>query len=153
MKEKLIKLLATGFGFGYAPRASGTLGSLWGVLFFYLLKDQSRFYLFFLAVAVTAVGIGISGKAEVLFKKKDSGFIVIDEVAGQLITYLFISYSLTNLILGFIFFRLFDVIKLFPANRAQAKLPGGWGVMMDDVVAGVQAGLVLLILNLVRTHV
>lgn len=100
-----------------------------------------------LAVLFTGVGIVVSTEAEKIFGKKDAPTIAIDEVAGQLITYLFVPYSLIHLIAGFVLFRLFDILKIFPARWAQDNLPRGWGVVGDDVVAGVQAGVLLYLLS------
>ena len=155
----LIKIFSSAFGLGYVPKAPGTAGSLLGVLIFYLyvlvsLHEPGPFNFFlFLAftVGLTIISIFVSDKAEKIFGEKDCQKIVIDEVVGQMVTYLFVIYFLQadvivgfgfNLLLGFVLFRIFDVVKIFPANRAQ-NLPGGWGVVADDVVAGVQAVLVL----------
>lgn len=76
---------------------------------------------------------------------------MIDEVAGQMITYLFVPFSWFNLLVGFGLFRLFDILKLFPANWAQDNLSSGQGVMGDDIVAGLQAGLLLSAIHLIAT--
>src|SRR3989338_5390813 len=125
----------------------GTCGSLLGVLLFTLLRNQPKGYLVGLAVLVTLVSIVIAHQAEKVFGKKDAQTIVIDEVAGQLITYLFIPFTLTNLVVGFVLFRLFDIIKLFPARWVQDNMRGGLGVVGDDVVAGVQGGVLLYLLS------
>lgn len=143
MKKTITKILATGLGLGYLPKAPGTFGSLWGVLIFWLLRDQPWSMLALTAIGITLLGILVSGWAEDVFGKKDCQMIVIDEVAGQLFAYLFVPFSLTNLLLGFLLFRLFDVLKVFPANWAQDHFKGGFGVVGDDVVAGLQAGVVL----------
>jgi len=91
----------------------------------------------FSAIVATLVSVFLAGKAEKLFGH-DAGKIVIDEWAGMLITLIAVPFSLTNYITAFIAFRFFDVVKIYPANAAE-KLPSGWGVTADDVVAGVQA--------------
>ena len=125
----------------------GTCGSLLGVLLFYLLRNEPKSCLIGLAVLVTLIAIVIAHQAEKVFGKKDAQTIVIDEVAGQFITCLFASYSLIHLITGFILFRLFDVTKIFPARWIQDNIRGGLGVVGDDVVAGVQGGIVLFVIG------
>ena len=83
-----------------------------------------------------------SGRAEKISGITDPSFVVIDEVAGQLITLFLLPFSWKILIAGFILFRVFDVIKPFPARRAE-KLHGGWGIMMDDVLAGLYGNILL----------
>lgn len=143
MKKSITKILATGLGLGYLPKAPGTIGSLWGVLLFWLFRDQTWSTLALATIGITLLGILVSSWAEDVFGKKDCQMIVIDEVAGQLCAYLFVPFSLPHLVLGFLLFRLFDVLKIFPANWAQDHFKGGFGVVGDDVVAGLQAGLVL----------
>jgi len=137
MKKLIVKAVASGFGAGYAPFASGTLGSIlpWFIAFYLIRGDQ--FMLAVAAVLTTLISIWSAGEAENYFGH-DSKRIVIDEWAGMLITLLFVPYSLTNYLIGFIVFRALDVIKIFPARQAE-KLPGGWGVTMDDVVAAIQS--------------
>lgn len=141
--NKISQFLATGLGVGYIPVAPGTFGSLWGVLFFYFFHSWPSSRLKITALLLSVAAIVIAHLAEKAFHQKDCQKIVIDEVAGQLVTYLFVDYSLYNLALGFVLFRLFDVAKIFPANWAQNHLPGGLGIVVDDLVAGVQAGALL----------
>jgi phosphatidylglycerophosphatase A len=144
--HKIIRLLASGFGLGYAPVAPGTFGTLLGSLFFFTLRYQFPhpvpwFVRFSLVVAV--VSIAIAHLAEKSYGRKDCQHIVIDEVAGVLFCYAFLPYSTFNLVMGFILFRLFDVAKIFPAKWSQDNLPGGLGVVADDLVAGAQGGIIL----------
>lgn len=147
MRTIVVKIVATAFGVGFSPYLSGTCGSVLGVGLFYILRDQPRGVLSLVAFLITLVGIVVSFDAERVFGVKDSPRIVIDEVAGQLVTFLFVPYSLVHLVAGFLLFRFFDILKPFPARWAQDHLPGGMGVMMDDVIAGMQAGLLLLLVN------
>ncbi|OGP09360.1 MAG: hypothetical protein A2048_09425 [Deltaproteobacteria bacterium GWA2_45_12] len=147
LKKSLIKFLATAFGAGYVPKIPGTIGSLWGVLLFYILSAYPFWYQILVTLAVCVLSIPLSHEAEKIIGTKDAKQICIDEVAGQLVTYLFVSYSLPNLVMGFVLFRLFDILKIFPANWAQDELPGGMGIATDDIIAGIQAGLVLLIVG------
>lgn len=146
MKEKFIELLATGFGSGNAPAAPGTAGTVVGV-FFYLLLAVLPWpaYLFFLLV-FTAAAIYLAQEAEIIFRKKDAPCIVIDEVVGFLWTMFCVPPTIAGVILGFFLFRFFDILKPFPARLIQDKLFGGYGVVGDDVMAGIYGNLVLQML-------
>lgn len=137
MKNNLAKFIATGFYSGYMKPYPGTWGTIpaWLIAFF-LIKGNLPILL---AVCLVTLLISIwsAGEAENIFGH-DSRKIVIDEWAGMFVTLLFVEYSLTNYIVGFIAFRAFDVIKLPPAIQFE-KLPRGWGVTMDDIAAGVYA--------------
>lgn len=144
---KFAKVLATGFGLGLLPKAPGTFGSLWGPFLFYIFRFESQLWWIALTPLVVVISIWSAHVAEKIWQKKDDQRIVIDEVAGMWVTYCFVSFTSEDLILGFLFFRFFDVLKLFPARLAQDRLPGGLGVVADDLVAGVQAGFTLLLVH------
>ena len=149
MKSKIIKLLATSFGLGNAPVAPGTFGSLPGLLIAWYLSAQSQIIFWVVATVIAITAIVVSQMAEEVYASKDAQTIVIDEVAGQVLTFFLVPALTWPLILvGFIAFRFFDVVKLPPANWAQDKLPGGWGVAGDDLIAGLQAGVVLYLVQL-----
>ena len=141
-------------GVGYLPLAPGTWGSLVGVGIFLLLtrviagNALVAMVLVFIIV-VTAVGTWAATRTEGLSGRKDPGKVVVDEVAGQLIALfpltLFTSWSTMAVIVSFILFRFFDIVKPYPANRLQ-ELNGGAGVMFDDLVAGVYAAVIVSII-------
>jgi phosphatidylglycerophosphatase A len=139
----LIKLICTVFFLGYLPLMPGTFGSLAGLAIFLFVTDM-RWGLVALAVSL-ALGFLLSGKAERLFGRKDSSHIVIDEVAGMLITLLFVPHTIPLALIGFLMFRIFDTLKPFPAGRLQ-HLKGSTGVMIDDIIAGLYANLVLQVI-------
>ncbi|MDO8462578.1 MAG: phosphatidylglycerophosphatase A [Deltaproteobacteria bacterium] len=139
--KKLILLLSSGLGVGYLP-SPGTIGSLWGVLLFFWLKNLPPFLYGFTLLTFILVSVFIADQAEELFEDKDSSKIVIDEVVGMMIALSFLPWDFKNLLLGFLFFRLFDIFKPFPLRRLE-NLSGGWGVVMDDVGAGIMANLAL----------
>ena len=146
----MVTSLATGFGTGYAPFASGTVGSVppWLIAYFLIANDQ-----LVLAIATlvsSIVSIWIAGQAESYFGH-DSKKIVIDEWAGMFFTLIFIPYSLTNYLIAFFVFRALDVVKIYPARKSEG-LPGGWGVTMDDVIAGVQSNIVTQIIIFIIAH-
>ena len=139
--------MGTGLGVGYSPFIPGTIGSLWGVILYLLIWRVSPHFLSQAVVLIIILGVGIwiSGKCEKYLKVKDHSCIVIDEVGGFLMSMLFFPFSLRFLIIGFILFRLFDIIKPFKIGRI-GKLSQGWGIMLDDVAAGVLANLLLRVI-------
>ena len=142
--DQVVRFFATGCGLGNLPKAPGTFGSLWGPLLFFILFVPHQPWIYAaLAFLGSLISIVIADLAEQSYGEKDCQKIVIDEVAGMLLTYLWIPFSWPNAILGFLLFRLFDVVKLYPANWAQARLKGGLGVVADDLVAGLQACAIL----------
>ena len=147
MIDRLAKLTATGMYSGYSPLVPGTVGTIpaWLIAFLLIRGDPS--ILAVVAAAVFIVSVWSAGKAEQMLGH-DSKKIVIDEWAGMFLALLFVPYSFGNYLIAFFAFRAFDVIKLPPAARAE-KLPGGWGVTMDDVVAGIQANVMTQVVLLV----
>ena len=142
-----IKLLATWGGSGYSPFASGTVGTLAAIPFYlWLARLPTTLYLFTL-IAFFFLACWVSGKAEIIFEEKDSGKIVIDEVVGYLVTMTAIPYDWRYIVAGFFLFRLFDVVKPPPANWFDSKLKNGYGVVLDDVAAGVYAWVCLFALS------
>ncbi len=139
-----LALFLASFGYvGFFPIAPGTAGSLAALGLFALVRwvGMPAFELGMIGV-VLAAGIWAANGAERALARKDPGPIVIDEVLGMLITLALLPVSLTGIAVGFVLFRLFDVVKPFPADRME-RLPGGLGVMMDDAVAGLYAHLAL----------
>jgi phosphatidylglycerophosphatase A len=141
-----VVLLATGCYAGRIPVASGTFGTLVAIPFCFLLSMLSPFQGGLFIAIFAGLSIWISGKAEKIFKEKDSGFIVIDEMAGFLVTLFLIPWSTKTLVGGFLLFRLMDIVKPFPVRRLEAGLPGGWGVVGDDLLAGLYANIALRVL-------
>lgn len=137
--------LATGGYVGYAPFASGTFGSLVGLPIVYLLSKTHWYAATVLAATLILGSVWVAHLAEQQLNAKDPGCIVIDEVAGMCVTMLYIPLTLTTGTAGFLLFRLFDVIKPPPVRQMEKMLKGGWGVVMDDVVAGVMANISLRI--------
>jgi phosphatidylglycerophosphatase A len=132
--------LATGGGSGYAPVASGTVGSAVGLGLWLALVRLSPVGYALACVGVVLVGIWAAGRAENLLGRHDDGRITIDEIAGMLVSLAWLPARPEVAGLGFVLFRIFDIWKPFPARRAE-RLPGGFGVMADDLVAGAYANL------------
>jgi len=144
-KDKWVRVLATGFGTGLSPVAPGTAGTLAGVLICLASYPLPWLFRFFFVVAISAVSIYVAGEAEKLYKNTDDQRIVIDEIAGYQVAMLPVAVTGLNLLTAFVLFRLFDIWKPFPLKHFQ-KLPGGWGVVADDLGAGVYAGILMLII-------
>jgi phosphatidylglycerophosphatase A len=141
---KISTLLATGLYTGYFPFAPATFSTLVLGIPLYLLVSRLNFYWYgFLLLPFTMVAVRLSDTAEKIFQKKDCSFIVIDELAGFLITMFMVPQSITTVILGFFLFRFFDIVKPPPANFFNKRKKGGFDVVLDDVFAGIYANLVL----------
>jgi phosphatidylglycerophosphatase A len=138
-------ILATGFGVGYSPIAPGTLGTLLAIPIYYFLSELS-FPLYELTlITFFFLSSWISEKAENYFGKKDDPRIVIDEMMGFFIAMLWVTKTPFFILVGFILFRVFDIFKPFPIRRFE-KVRGGFGVVLDDVMAGIYANIILHVL-------
>ena len=135
------RLISSGMYVGYIPVAQGTAGSLWGPALCLIVPAERLKWLWLFIPALFFIGVWSSYRCEE-FWGHDPGRVVIDEIVGMLVTLAFLIPSFKILITGFIFFRLFDIIKPPPVKLSE-KLPGGWGIMMDDIIAGIYAHLVL----------
>jgi len=135
------------FGIGFIPIASGTFGSLAGLLIGYILY-LINFNLFFIIIPLLFIfGVIASNTYQKQTGEKDSSVIVIDEVVGQLIAMIFVVDNLTLVLCSFIIFRIFDIFKPWPASYADKKMDGGLGVMLDDVFAGIYAAIVIYLIG------
>ena len=172
MSNRLVKIIATFFYVGYLPLIPGTFGSVAALLLFLILPELMAlvignqtiaFWLMVLALgnqtiafwlivqcAFLAVfmflGFYFSGKAEKLFNSKDPKYIVIDEVGGMFLTFLFVPLDFRLLLIGFLLFRVLDIVKPYPADKLQ-NFPGSAGIMLDDIVAGIYANVILQVLS------
>jgi phosphatidylglycerophosphatase A len=141
---KLNKIIASIFGIGYL-KGGGTYAALVTCGFIWLLWQnpvlQNPLYLLIITIVITLLGVYVSNKVEPDWGE-DSSRVVIDEVAGMLISILFIPANIYFLLAGFILFRFFDIVKPLYIRKMEA-LPSGTGVMMDDVLAGVYSNILL----------
>jgi phosphatidylglycerophosphatase A len=142
-----IKLLATWGGSGYAPVASGTFGTLAAIPFYLALAKLSLPLYLVTVTAFFFLACWVSGRAEIIFQQKDSGKIVIDEVVGYLVTMIAIPCEWRYILAGFLFFRFFDIVKPPPARWFDRELKNGYGVVLDDVAAGLYALICMLVLT------
>lgn len=143
---RLAIFLATGAYSGYFPVAPGTAGSLVGLLLFAALRRIGFPLPELVAIVLLfAAGVWAATEAERYFGREDPGPVVLDEVVGMLVTLVFIPVSWIGALAGFVAFRVFDVVKPYPANRLE-HLGGGMGIMADDVMAGIYAHLAVRVL-------
>jgi phosphatidylglycerophosphatase A len=134
--------LATGFGSGYSPFAPGTAGSLVGLALLWPLARLAPEWQVAVTAATFLVGTLAAGHVAARAGIEDPGIVVVDEIVGQWVSLLFLPLSPATLALGFLLFRVFDVVKPWPARQLEA-LHGGLGIMTDDLMAGIYANLLL----------
>jgi phosphatidylglycerophosphatase A len=141
-------LLAFGFGSGLAPKAPGTFGTLAAIPIYLLLQPLPLWLYLLLTLAGFIAGIWICEQTSKDLGVHDHAGIVWDEIIGYLLTMSFVPFSLWWLVIGFGLFRLFDILKPWPIGWLDRRVAGGLGIMLDDLVAGLFAGLVMLLMNL-----
>ncbi len=151
MINRFIIILATGLGVGYSPVLPGTVGTLLAIpIYIFLSEIPSPIYELTL-IGFFFLSVWISERAEQFFGKKDDRRIVIDEMMGFFLTLIWLEKTQHTIVMGFILFRFFDIIKPFPIRRLEKKWRGGYGVVLDDVMAGVYANIVLHLISLYFT--
>jgi phosphatidylglycerophosphatase A len=142
-----VHLVACGFGSGLAPYAPGTFGTAVGVLVYLALTPLDLVYYLAAVAALSAAGIWVCGRAAADFGVHDHPAIVWDEVVGYLVTMIAVPPGVLNVLLGFVLFRLFDILKPWPVRVADRRVPGGFGIVLDDLLAGLYAALALQLLH------
>lgn len=144
----LVKLLATAGGAGYSPIAPGTCGTAVTVPLVWALSALPIWQWALVCVAITLLAIAVAHQADRVWETHDSQRIVIDEVAGYCITMMFVDRDhWAPLAVGFVVFRFFDIVKPPPVRWLDQNLPGGWGVVLDDALAGVMGAVVMVALG------
>ena len=143
MRNFLIKSFVTVLGIGYLPFAPGTWATAVGVAIVYGLGSNLAVYTIVLLVLL-AFGVMASGVIEKQLNQKDPGIVVIDEVVGVMIALWGLPLIWSVMICGFFLFRAFDMFKIYPINKLEAQ-SGGWGIMLDDCMAGVYTNIILRI--------
>jgi phosphatidylglycerophosphatase A len=148
--SKVAWAIATWFGCGLIPRAPGTMGSLGAIPLYLLVARQGRIGVAVAAFLVTAVGVWAASVVARELGKKDPQIVVADEVAGLLVTMLPMrEVSWLAVVIGFALFRLFDVFKPWPIRKLE-QLPGGWGIVLDDIAAGLFGAAVMAALRFAK---
>jgi phosphatidylglycerophosphatase A len=134
--------IATGFFSGYFPFASGSFGSLVALLVLFIPVETSSIYFFSMVAVVFFLGVISSGIVATSIDISDPSVVVIDEFVGMWIAIAFLPKTFIMIVFVFVLFRLFDIWKLFPARQLE-NVRGGWGIMLDDVAAGMYANIVV----------
>jgi phosphatidylglycerophosphatase A len=145
---KLARLLATWFGCGFAPKGPGTFGTLGAIPVYLLAAHWGLVGVGVAAIAATLVGVWSASVVARELGLKDPQIVVIDEVAGFLVTMLGTRASLPAVLAGFVLFRLLDITKPWPIRRIE-RLPSGWGIVLDDVAAGALAAAAMASLRVI----
>ena len=146
--EKIITLFSTGLYTGYFPFAPATFSTLTlGVATYLLLSQINQYSYAVLTLVLFFFAVWCSDKSEKIFQKKDCRYIVIDELVGFLITMFLVPFQWRYLVMGFFFFRFFDIIKPPPAHIFNNRKKGGLDVVLDDVVAGIYSNILLQLLR------
>lgn len=138
-----VHFLAFGFGSGLSPKAPGTMGTLAAIPLYLLLMNLPLTGYLLMVLLISVVGIWICGESSRRLGVHDHGGIVWDEFAGFLLTMTAAPQGWAWIVLGFALFRLFDIWKPWPVRVADRQLHGGLGIMLDDILAGIYAWLVL----------
>jgi phosphatidylglycerophosphatase A len=142
-RERAVLFVATGFFIGSVPVAPGTFGSLIGLPVCFLLSRLNFLQSLICILAFILFAIAIASAAEKILNQKDPGQIVIDEIAGLMVTLAGLPFNLKTVLAGFIIFRVFDILKPFPIRILEKRVGGGSGIVLDDVLAGVYGNLVI----------
>lgn len=145
-KDSIVLFIAQGAYSGRAPIAPGTAGTLVGILLYLLVRDLGALWYGAMCAVVIMIGTWAAGQAERIFGAKDHSSIVIDEIAGYLVAMLLVPGTWQYIAAAFFLFRAFDIVKPFPLRRLE-HLPGGIGVMLDDIGAGVYTNIVLQVVS------
>ena len=148
-KQKTVMFLATGCYIGNISFAPGTFGSVLGLLLCFFLSKIN----FSIAVLLTLIfilsAIWIAGEAEKILGEEDPGCIVIDEIAGIILTLSGLPFNITSMTVGFLIFRVLDIWKPYPIRLLENKFSGGIGIVLDDVVAGILSNVILRVFIIV----
>jgi phosphatidylglycerophosphatase A len=142
--DKMAIFIAQGAYCGRFPKAPGTAGTVVGVLLFLTLRDVATAWYALATIAVIGVGTWAAGEADGILGSKDDQTIVIDEIAGFLVAMFLVPAAWCNVAAGFVLFRFFDILKPWPIKKLQ-DIPGGPGVMLDDIGAGIYTNVILQI--------
>jgi phosphatidylglycerophosphatase A len=134
--------LATGFGAGYSPVAPGTAGTIVGVLLFWPMRSLPFMYQLAATVVLFCLGVPAATHVSRRLRRKDPGLVVVDEIIGMWISLLLLPFTPAVVIAAFFAFRAMDILKPPPARGFEAY-PEGWGIVLDDVMAGIYANLIV----------
>ncbi len=148
LRDNMVLFIAQGAYSGRLPKAPGTAGTVVGILLYLMVKDLSPLWYGAVCVGVTVLGTWAAGYADCILGTKDSPSIVIDEIAGFLVALFLVPFAWGYVLAGFALFRFFDILKPWPLKRLQ-DMPGGPGVMLDDIGAAVYTNVILQVAGLI----
>lgn len=143
LKNRIILFFASGWYCGFSPKAPGTIGSLLALPLCFILSKIDIVSSAIAVILFTVIGTWIAHVAEKILRQTDPGCIVIDEMAGLMVTFFYLPFNLITVCLGFIIFRLLDILKPFPISWIEKNITGGLGIMADDIVAGIFSNILL----------
>lgn len=150
-RQRAILFAATGCHIGYVPFAPGTFGTLLGLPICYLWSHLEIRVAVLALLPLIAISMVIAGAGEALLKKKDPGVIVIDEIIGIMVALVGLPMNMATLFIGFLLFRFLDITKPFPIRFIERRTSGGFGIVLDDVLAGLACNatirLVLMVIH------
>jgi phosphatidylglycerophosphatase A len=152
LKVKTVLFLATGGYVGLIRVAPGTFGSAEGLFFCYVLSLIPLPFAALCLMAFILFSVWVAGEAEKSVGKKDPGCVIIDEIAGMMVTMVGVSFTPFSAAIGFLLFRGFDVLKPPPIRTLQERLSGGAGIVLDDVAAGIAANILLRLFFSITGH-
>ncbi len=141
MKKAITIFIATAAYTGYSPVMPGTVGTLWGIVIAYLEASRPVYAQVLVIAVVFAISVFFAGEAAGIFGTKDPKNVVCDEVCGFLVSIFLINFTFLNVILVFLLFRFFDILKPYPVGLIDKKVTGGFGIVLDDVAAGIYANI------------
>lgn len=148
--SRVILFFATGAYLGYMPFAPGTFGTLWGLPLAWALTFASPSMALIILLGVIIAAIWVSDKTQAILNLHDPGLIVIDEVVGMAVALWGLEWNLKTVVIGFLLFRLVDIIKPPPIRQLDNSVKGGLGVVLDDVAAGVAVNLLLRLMMVMK---
>ena len=143
LREDAVMFLATGFYIGNIPVAPGTFGSLVGLPLCFALAGISTATAMLGTLLFILFAVWIADAAEKILEQNDPGCIVIDEIAGMVVALVGLPFNPITVVIGFILFRILDILKPFPIRDLDKRIPGGLGVVADDVAAGIITNILL----------
>ncbi len=141
MKKAVTIFIATAAYAGYSPVMPGTVGTLWGIAIAYLEASTPLYTQALVMVLVFAISVFFAGEAAAILGGDDPQNVVCDEVCGFLVSISLIKFTILNVILVFLLFRFFDILKPYPVSLIDRKVKGGLGIVLDDVAAGIYANI------------
>lgn len=139
--KRIVKAITSFFYLGHSPLMPGTVGSMGGLVVYFIVRDNLALYVFS-TIFLFMLGMIFSAEAEKIYKRKDAKMIVIDEACGMMVSLLLVPYNLWLVISGFVLFRLLDITKPFPAKRIE-KASGAFGIMFDDIIVAIYTNIIL----------